>query len=116
MWERRDLLFSAFSAKCSKKCPQLDSTNVFVINIILDPLIFFSLFLGRGESICSRTPKRVSVCRRLVQLEVLEEPSGAQTLKSLFYLYSNTMALMQSEASVHWGWDLGTSVLSTFQA
>ena len=31
-------------------------------------------------------------------------------------LYSNTMALMQSEASVHWGWDLGTSVLSTFQA
>ena len=77
---------------------------------------FFSLFLGRGESIYSRTPKRVSVCRRLVQLEMLEEPSGAQTLKSLFYLYSNTMALMQSEASVHWGWDLGTSVLSTFQA
>ena len=31
-------------------------------------------------------------------------------------LYSNTMALMQSEASVHWGWGLGTSVLSTFQA
>ena len=31
-------------------------------------------------------------------------------------LYSNTMALMQSEALVHWGWDLGTSVLSAFQA
>ena len=76
----------------------------------------FFLFSGKGESICSRTPKRVSVCRRLVQLEVLEEPSGAQTLKFLFYLYSNTMALMQSEASAHWGWDLGTSVLSTFQA
>ena len=31
-------------------------------------------------------------------------------------LYSNTMALMQSEAPVHWGWGVGTSVLSTFRA
>ena len=60
MWERKDLLFSAFSAKCSKECPQLDSTNVFVINIILDPPILFSFSRG-GENL-SATGRQMSVC------------------------------------------------------
>ena len=61
MWERKDLLFSAFSAKCSKKCPQLDSINILVINIILDPLIFFFPSLGEGRIYLQQDAK-TSVC------------------------------------------------------
>ena len=60
MWEGKDLLFSAFSAKCSKKCPQLDSTNILVIDIILDPLIFFPS-LGEGRIYLQQDAK-TSVC------------------------------------------------------
>ena len=116
MWERKDLLFSAFSAKCSTKCPQLDSTNILVIDIILDPLIFFPFSWG-GENLSAAG--RQNECLSAdgwFSWKYWRNHQVHKHLKSLFYLYSNTMALMQSEASVHWGWDLGTSVLSTFQA
>ena len=82
------------------------------IGMVLDPLIFFSFSRGRENlSVAGRQNECLSAdgwfswnCWR-----------NHQVHKHL-NLYSNTMALMQSEASVHWGWDLGTSVLSTFQA
>ena len=86
------------------------------INIILDPLIVFSFSRGRENLSAAGRQNECLSADCWFSWKYWRNHRVHKHLKSLFYLYSNTMALMQSEASAHWGWNLGTSVLSTFQA